>query len=48
VLAPELTKADIVMDNLSSQKGPRVRQMIKAAGADLCYLPPYCPDFNPI
>ena len=36
------------MDNLSSHKGPRVRQMIDAAGADLLYLPPYSPDFNPI
>jgi DDE superfamily endonuclease len=36
------------MDNLSSHKGPRVRQMIEAAGASLRYLPPYSPDFNPI
>lgn len=36
------------MDNLSSHKGPRVRQMIAAAGAELRYLPPYSPDFNPI
>ena len=25
-----------------------VRQMIEAAGAELRYLPPYSPDFNPI
>ena len=36
------------MDNLSSHKGPRVRQLIEAAGAGLLYLPPYSPDFNPI
>ena len=49
VLIPELRPGDIViMDNLSSHKGPRVRQMIEAAGASLCYLPPYSPDFNPI
>jgi transposase len=36
------------MDNLSSHKGPRVREMIEAAGAALLYLPPYSPDFNPI
>jgi len=29
-------------------KGPRVRQLIEAAGAHLLYLPPYSPDFNPI
>lgn len=49
VLAPELTPGDVViMDNLSSHKGPRVREMIEAAGAALLYLPPYSPDFNPI
>jgi transposase len=49
VLIPELRPADIVvMDNLSSHKGPRVREMIEAAGASLLYLPPYSPDFNPI
>jgi transposase len=36
------------MDNLSSHKGPKVREMIEAAGAKLLYLPPYSPDFNPI
>ncbi len=49
VLVPELRPGDIaVMDNLSSHKGPRVREMIEAAGASLRYLPPYSPDFNPI
>ena len=49
VLIPELRPGDIVvMDNLSSHKGPRVRQMIEAAGAELRDLPPYSPDFNPI
>ena len=49
VLVPELQPGDIViMDNLSSHKGPRVREMIEAAGARLLYLPPYSPDFNPI
>jgi transposase len=49
VLVPELRPGDIVvMDNLSSHKGPRVREMIQAAGASLRYLPPYSPDFNPI
>ena len=36
------------MDNLSSHKGPGVRELIEAAGAELHYLPPYSPDFNPI
>lgn len=49
VLVAELRPGDIViMDNLSSHKGPRVREMIERAGASLLFLPPYSPDFNPI
>ena len=49
VLVPELQPGDVVvMDNLSSHKGPAVRYAIEAAGAGLRYLPPYSPDFNPI
>ncbi len=49
VLAPALRPGDlVVMDNLSSHKGSRVAQLIQAAGAELVYLPPYSPDFNPI
>jgi transposase len=48
-LLPALAPGDIVvMDNLSSHKGPRVEQLIKAAGCALRYLPPYSPDMNPI
>ena len=36
------------MDNLSSHKGPKVEQLIKAVGAELRYLPRYSPDMNPI
>lgn len=49
VLVPELRSGDIViMDNLASHKGPRIRALIEAAGAELRFLPPYSPDFNPI
>lgn len=49
VLVPELAAGDVVvMDNLSSHKGPKVRELIEAAGATLLNLPPYSPDFNPI
>ena len=49
VLVPELRPGDIVvMDNLSSHKGPDMRLAIETAGAQLLYLPPYSPDFNPI
>ncbi len=36
------------MDNLSSHKGPKVRQMIEQTGSSLLFLPPYSPDFNSI
>jgi transposase len=38
----------VVMDNLSSHKGERVRELIEGRGCELIYLPPYSPDFNPI
>jgi len=48
-LVPTLAKGDIVvMDNLPAHKGPRVEELITAAGAELRYLPPYSPDMNPI
>ena len=37
-----------VMDNLSSHKGGRVREIVEGAGCGLIYLPPYSPGFNPI
>lgn len=49
VLAPTLTPGDIVvMDNLGSHKGQAVRRAIRAARANLLFLPPYSPDLNPI
>ena len=36
------------MDNLSSHKRIAARNLIEAAGAELRFLPPYSPDFNPI
>ncbi len=38
----------MVMDNLSSHKGSRVRELIEERGCELIYLPPYSPDLNPI
>ena len=49
VLAPGLKPGQVVvMDNLSAHKGGRVREMLKAAGCEPLYLPPYSPDLNPI
>ena len=49
VLAPTLRPGDVViMDNLSSHKRAAVQEIIAACGAELRFLPPYSPDFNPI
>ena len=49
VLVPSLSPGDIVvMDNLPAHKPTAVRRAIEAAGAELRFLPPYSPDFNPI
>ncbi len=49
VLVPTLSAGDIViMDNLSAHKSAAVRHAIEATGAELRFLPPYSPDFNPI
>jgi transposase len=40
--------AIVVMDNLSAHKSPVIASLLRAAGAELWYLPPYSPDLNPI
>ncbi len=47
--APILKRGDsVVMDNLDSHKADAIRQLIRATGAHLFFLPPYSPDHNPI
>jgi transposase len=49
VLCPRLQPGQIViLDNLGAHKVAGVRELVQAAGAELLYLPPYSPDFNPI
>jgi transposase len=49
VLVPDLEPGDVVvLDNLSSHKRARTRELIEGVGAGLLYLPPYSPDLNPI
>jgi transposase len=49
VLAPTLRRGDVVvLDNLAVHKQPAVRAAIEATGAQIRFLPPYSPDFNPI
>ena len=49
VLCPTLSEGDIVViDNLGAHKVAGVAEAITACGAQLEYLPPYSPDYNPI
>jgi transposase len=49
VLVPTLRPGDVVvLDNLAMHKQPEVQAAIEQAGAQLRFLPPYSPDFNPI
>jgi transposase len=49
VLAPSLQPGQtVVLDNLSTHQGARVRQAIEARGCRLLYLPSYSPDLSPI
>jgi transposase len=49
VLVPTLRRGDVVvLDNLAMHKQPEVRTAIERGGAQLRFLPPYSPDFNPI
>ena len=49
VLAPTLQPGDIVvLDNLPAHKPVAIRQAIEHTGAELRFLPPCSPDFNPI
>lgn len=49
VLGPRLQPGHIViLDNLPAHKVDGLRELIESRGAQLLYLPPYSPDFNPI
>ena len=49
ILAPTLQVGQIViLDNLSTHTGEKVRQAIEARGCRLLFLPSYSPDLSPI
>lgn len=48
-LAPILHPGDVVvLDQLGAHRMLEVREAIRAAGAEVVFLPPYSPDLNPI
>jgi transposase len=49
VLAPRLRKGDVVvLDNLTAHRASRIKEVAEARGAQVLWLAPYSPDFNPI
>ncbi|GHO58192.1 IS630 family transposase [Ktedonobacter robiniae] len=49
ILAPSLQAGQIViLDNLNTHTGEKVRQAIEAQGCQLLFLPSYSPDLSPI
>ena len=49
VAIPKLKPGSILgLDNWTVHHGDQVRDLVKAAECELCYLPSYSPDFNPI
>jgi transposase len=49
VLVPSLQAGQIVvLDNLSTHTGEKVRQVIQARGCQILFLPSYSPDLSPI
>lgn len=48
-LVPVLKPGQVVtMDNATFHKGGRIEQLIRDAGCEVLYLPPYSPDLNKI
>jgi putative transposase len=48
-LIPELKAGQVViMDNATFHKSQTTHELIKEAGCEILFLPPYSPDLNPI
>jgi transposase len=49
LLVPQLVSGQtVILDNLSSHKSAKVRELIEGCGCHLLYLPAYSPDLSPI
>ena len=48
-LCPRLSQSNVVvLDNAKIHKTVRTRELIECSGAEVLFLPPYSPDYNPI
>ena len=49
VLGPRLRRGDVVvLDNLTAHRASRIEEVAERRGAQVLWLAPYSPDFNPI
>jgi transposase len=49
VLGPRLRRGDVVvLDNLTAHRASRIGEVAQSRGAQVLWLAPYSPDFNPI
>ena len=49
VLGPRLRSGDVVvLDNLTAHRASRIEEVAESRGAQVLWLAPYSPDFNPI
>jgi transposase len=49
VLDPRLRRGDVVvLDNLTAHRASRIEEVAESRGAQVLWLAPYSPDFNPI
>ena len=49
VLGPQLRRGDVVvLDNLGAHRASRLEEVAASRGAQVLWLAPYSPDFNPI
>jgi transposase len=49
VLGPRLRRGDVVvLDNLTAHRASRIEEVAESRGAQVLWLAPYSPDFNPI
>jgi transposase len=49
VLGPQLRRGDVVvLDNLTAHRASRIEEVAASRGAQVLWLAPYSPDFNPI
>ena len=47
-LCPRLSASDVVVLDNAKNKTRQTRELIEASGAEVLFLPPYSPDYNPI